>query len=82
MNIIDSEKIRRICEGVWSDRVAILAGRGILSGEATLARALYWRLCKAGRKPGESIEDCAPQLRELVRQYRDEAAQRVVESSG
>lgn len=75
MNSIDSEKIRQICDGVWRDRAAILTGRGILSGEATLARAVYWRLCKAGRKPGAGIEDCAPHLKELVRQYRDEAAQ-------
>jgi hypothetical protein len=75
MIIIDSEKIRQICDGVWSDRAAILAMRGILSGEAALTRAVYWRLCKAGRQPGESIEDCAPHLRELVRQYRDEMAQ-------
>jgi hypothetical protein len=75
MSIIDSEKIRQICDDVWSDRATILATRGILSGEAALTRALYWRLCKSGRQPGESIEDCAPHLRELVRQYRDEAAQ-------
>jgi hypothetical protein len=74
MNVIDSEKVRQICDGVWRDRAAILAGRGNLSGEATLARAVYWRLCKAGRKPGESLEECAPHLGELVRQYRDEAA--------
>jgi hypothetical protein len=72
-SIIDSEKIKQICDGVWHDRASILAMRGILSGEAALARAVYWRLCKAGRKPGESIEDCAPFLRELVQQYRDEA---------
>lgn len=75
MSIIDSEKIRQICHSVWRDRAAILAGRGILSGEATLTRAVYWRLCKAGLKPGESIEGCALHLRELVQQYRDEAAQ-------
>lgn len=75
MSIIDSEKIRQICHSVWLDRATILAGRGILSGEATLTRAVYWRLCKAGLKPGESIEGCALHLRELVQQYRDEAAQ-------
>jgi hypothetical protein len=73
MSIMDSDKIRQICDGVWRDRTDILAGRGILSGEAALARAVYWRLCKAGRKPYESIEDCAPYLTELVRQYRNEA---------
>ena len=75
MSRIDSEKIRQICDGVWRDRAAILAGRGILSNEATLARAVYWRLCKAGRQPGESMEDCDSHLRELVRQYTDEAAE-------
>ena len=73
--MIDSEKTKQICDSVWRDRAAILAGRGILSGEATLARAVYWRLCKAGLKQGETIEGCAPHLSELARQYRDEAAQ-------
>jgi len=76
MKIADSEKVKQICDGVWHDRAAILAMRGVLSDEAALARAVYWRLRKAGHQPGESIEDCAPFLRELVRQYRDEAAQR------
>ena len=75
MNTIDSEKLKQICDGVWRDRTSILAARGTLSDEAALAQALYWRLCKAGRKPGESIEDCVPFLSELVRQYRDETAQ-------
>jgi hypothetical protein len=74
-NIIDSEKIKQICDSVWLDRTTILAGRGSLSGEAALAQAVYWRLCKAGRKPDESIEDCAPFLMELVRQYRAEATE-------
>lgn len=74
MNIIDSEKIKQICEGLWHDRVTILEARDGLSGETILARAFYWRLCKAGHKPGESIEHCAPFLRELVCRYRDEAA--------
>lgn len=75
MNSIDSRKIKQICDGVWRDRAGILSLRGILSGEDALGRAVYWRICKAGRMPGESIEDCAPFLRELVRQYRDEVAQ-------
>jgi hypothetical protein len=45
-----------------------------LSGEDALVGAVYWRLCKAGRQPGESIADCAPFLRELVRRYRAEVA--------
>jgi hypothetical protein len=75
MNIIDSEKVRQICDGVWRDRTPILAGRGILSTEDALVRAVYWRLCKAGRPPGESLEDCAPNLRKLLRQYEADAAQ-------
>lgn len=75
MNIINSESIKQICDGVWRDRAGIVAMRGILSGEAALARAVFWRLCKAGRKPGESTEDCAPFMQKLVQQYRDEVAQ-------
>ena len=75
MSIVDAEKIKQICDGVWRDRAAILALRGILSGEAALVRAVYWRLCKAGREPGESKQDYAPFMHELVRQYRDEIAQ-------
>lgn len=75
VSTLDSEKIKEICEGVWRDRTAILSTRGVVSGESLLTQAVYWRLCKAGLKPGESIEDCAPYLRQLVRQYRAEAAQ-------
>ena len=75
MGVITPEKIRQICEGVWRDRAAILTMRGVLSGEDALVAAAYWRLCKAGREPGESIADCAPSLRELVRRYRAEVEQ-------
>ena len=75
MSLIGPEKIKRICDGVWDDRASILTARGVLSGEDALVGAVYWRLCKAGRKPGESIADCAPFLRELVQRYRVEAAQ-------
>jgi hypothetical protein len=74
MSLIGPEKIRRICDGVWHDRAAILTPRGVLSGEDALVGAVYWRLCKAGRQPGESIADCAPFLRELVQRYRAEVA--------
>lgn len=47
MSRLASEKFKRVCDGVWHDRDAILAGRGSLSGEAVLMRAVYWRLCKA-----------------------------------
>jgi len=68
-----SEMIKQICDGVWRDRAAILGGRGVLGGEDALVGAAYWRLCEAGREPGESIADCAPLFRELVRQYRIES---------
>lgn len=58
MNIINAEKFGHICDGVWRDRVAILTGRGSLSGEAALVRAVYWRLCKAGGEPGNSLDQC------------------------
>jgi len=50
MATINSEQFGEICNAVWRDRAAILRGRGILSGEATLVRAVFWRLCKAGVK--------------------------------
>ena len=50
MTTINSEQFGEICNAVWRDRAAILRGRGILSGEATLVRAVFWRLCKAGVK--------------------------------
>ena len=73
--MISPEKIRHICDGVWDDRASILTAHGVLSGEDALVGAVYWRLCKAGRQPGESIADCAPVLRELVLRYRAEVAQ-------
>ena len=48
MTTINSEQFGEICDGVWRERAPILRGRGILSGEATLVRAVFWRLCKAG----------------------------------
>lgn len=72
MNVITSEQLRKICDGVWRDRASILGRRGNLSGEDALVGAMYWRLCKAGRMPGESIADCAPFMRELMSQYRAE----------
>ena len=48
MTTINSEQFGEICNAVWRDREAILKGRGSLSGEATLVRAVFWRLCKAG----------------------------------
>ena len=48
MVTINSEQFGEICNGVWADRTAVLTGRGFLSAEAALVRAVYWRLCKAG----------------------------------
>jgi hypothetical protein len=45
---INSEQFGELCNAVWRDRAAILRGKGSLSGEATLVRAVFWRLCKAG----------------------------------
>jgi len=50
MTKINSEQFGEICNAVWRDRAAILIGRGSLSGEATLVRAVFWRLCKVGLK--------------------------------
>lgn len=75
MSVIASERIKQICDGVWRDRAVILGGRGVLSGEDALVGAAYWRLCEAGRGPDESIADCAPFFRELLRQYRVEAGE-------
>jgi len=51
MSTINSKQFAEICNGVWQDRAAVLRGSGLLSGEATLVRAVFWRLCKAGVKP-------------------------------
>jgi hypothetical protein len=57
MTTINSDQFRNICAGVWRDRAAVLAGRGFLSGEAALMRAVYWRLCKGGVKMNASPEN-------------------------
>ena len=56
MITINSEQFGEICNGVWRDREAVLEGRGILSGEATLVRAVFWRLCKVGLNPKGSAD--------------------------
>jgi hypothetical protein len=56
MTTINSAQFGEICNGVWRDRAAVLRGRGLLSGEATLVRAVFWRLCKAGVKPTRGAE--------------------------
>ena len=57
VNTINSEQFGDICNGVWRDRASVLRGRGQLSGEAALVRAVYWRLCKAGVKPASAEND-------------------------
>src|SRR5207248_3220544 len=56
MITINSEQLGEICNGVWRDREAVLEGRGILSGEATLVRAVFWRSCKVGLNPKASAD--------------------------
>ena len=48
MSTMTSDQFGELCNAVWRDRAAILRGQGNLSGEATLVRAVFWRLCKAG----------------------------------
>ena len=50
MTTITSKQFGEICDRVWSDRAAVLRGSGQLTGEATLVRAVFWRLCNAGIK--------------------------------
>jgi hypothetical protein len=45
---IDAKQFEEICERVWRDRATVLKGSGELNGDATLMRAVFWRLCKAG----------------------------------
>jgi hypothetical protein len=57
MSTISSEQFGEICNEVWRERAPILSGRGSLSGEATLVRAVFWRLCKAGINPKGSADN-------------------------
>ena len=57
MTTINSEQFGEICNAVWRDRAAVLTGRGSLSGEATLVRAVFWRLCKLGINPKGSADN-------------------------
>lgn len=56
MSTINAKQFGEICDGVWSDRASLLSGSDRLSGEATLVRAVFWRLCKAGIKTGGRAE--------------------------
>ncbi len=57
MATINAEQFEAICSGVWRDRTGIVAGRGFLSEEAALVRAVYWRLCKVGVRVTGSAEN-------------------------
>ncbi len=57
MTTINSEQFGEICNSVWHDRAAILRGSGFLSGEATLVRAVFWRLCQAGIKTKGCVDN-------------------------
>src|ERR1043166_6259935 len=50
MRTINAKQFEEICDRVWSDRASLMRGSGKLSGEATLVRAVFWRLCNAGIK--------------------------------
>jgi hypothetical protein len=53
---INLEQFEKICDRVWNDRAAVISGRGRLSGEASLVRAVFWRLCNAGIKTNGCAE--------------------------
>lgn len=73
MTNISAAKFERICDDVWRDRATITAGRGFLSGEDALIRAVYWRLYKAGIDPRQCKDDHAALVNALIQHYRDEA---------
>jgi len=54
---INSERFEEICSKVWEDRSTVLTGRGLLTAEAALLRAVYWRLRKSAPLPANSIEN-------------------------
>ena len=60
MNTINAKQFEEICNHVWSDREGLLKGRGQLSGDAALVRAVYWRLCKAGLESNGRAESSSP----------------------
>ena len=77
MSARKSEKCKQVCREVWLDRANILVDCSGLSGEAALVRAVYWRLCKTGDEPEQSLLADTPFLKELVEQYRNETAQKL-----
>lgn len=73
MGGMNAEQFGRICDDVWRDRAGIISRRGLLTDEAALIRAVYWRICKAGGVPDRNLGAYATLLDRLVRQCRDEA---------
>lgn len=62
MTTINTERLEAVCSEVWRDRSAVFEGRGFLSFEAALARAVYWRLCKTtASQINYSANSVAPQ---------------------
>jgi len=57
MTTINSEKFGEICSKVWLDRSAVLTGRGLLTVEGALVRAVYWRLRNLAALPANSTEN-------------------------
>lgn len=79
MTTINSEQFGEICNAVWRDRAAVLRGRGSLSGEATLVRAVFWRLCKAGLKSKGCAENDSSKPELLAYQW---VVGRMLDASG
>jgi hypothetical protein len=59
MTPLDTERLEAVCSEVWRDRSAVLEGRGFLSLQAALARAVYWRLCKTAASRFDTSENYA-----------------------
>lgn len=70
--IINSEQFTDICNKVWNDRASVFEGRGHLSGETALMRAVFWRLAKVGVKTnghndGDGLEPTMLAYQSVVR---------------
>ena len=57
MTTMNPERFAKICSQVWRDRSAVLSGRGLLSEEGALVRAVYWRLRNSAALPANSTEN-------------------------
>ena len=54
---INQKRVAEICNPVWLDRSAVLTGRGLLSGEGAMVRAVYWRLHNLAALPANGAEN-------------------------